>query len=120
MSTTNKTSQEVGVSERKATSRPMADRVEIWSIDRLIPSARNARMHSAGQIAEIASSIAAFGFIVPVLVDREGMIIARRGHVLAARKLKLEPSGHLDFRPRSKIAGTRPCWKHTGEVICTT
>jgi hypothetical protein len=117
MSTTNKTSQEVGVSERKATSRPMADRVEIWSID---PSARNARMHSAGQIAEIASSIAAFGFIVPVLVDREGMIIARRGHVLAARKLKLEPSGHLDFRPRSMIAGTRPCRKHTGEVICTT
>jgi ParB-like chromosome segregation protein Spo0J len=74
----------------------MADRVEIWSIDRLIPSTRNARTHSEGQIAEIAGSIAAFGFIVPVLVDREGMIIARRGRVLAARKLKLEPSRHLD------------------------
>src|SRR5262249_39422221 len=37
-----------------------------------------------------AGSISAFGFMVPVLVDREGGIIAGHGRVLAARKLKLE------------------------------
>jgi len=74
----------------RVTSKPIADRVEIWDIDRFIPSARNARTHSAAQIAEIAGSIAAFGFIVPVIVDREGGILAGHGRVLAARKLKLE------------------------------
>lgn len=68
----------------------MAERVEWWEIGRLIPSARNARTHSEAQIAEIAGSIVAFGFMVPVLIDRHGSIIAGHGRVLAARKLKLE------------------------------
>ena len=88
MSTTNTTTQEVG--EDNMMVRPMADRIEIWSIDRLIPWARNARTHTDGQVAEIAGSIAAFGFIVPVLVDGEARILAGHGRVLAARKLKLE------------------------------
>jgi DNA modification methylase len=68
----------------------MVENVEIWSIERLIPSAHNARTHSEGQVAEIAGSIVAFGFMVPVLVDRAGVIIAGHGRVLAARKLNLE------------------------------
>ena len=67
----------------------MVERVEIWEIERLIPSARNARTHSDGQIAEIAGSILAFGFMAPVLVDAQGMIIAGHARVLAARKLNL-------------------------------
>jgi ParB-like chromosome segregation protein Spo0J len=42
-------------------SKPMAERIELYDIGRLIPSARNARTHSEAQIAEIAGSIAAFG-----------------------------------------------------------
>src|SRR5712691_3937511 len=75
---------------RKSVSTPMVERIEIWDIQRLIPSARNARTHSDAQVAEIAGSMAAFGFIVPVLVDANGVIIAGHGRVLAARKLKLE------------------------------
>ena len=71
-------------------SKPMAERIELYDVERLVPSARNARTHSEAQIAEIAGSIAAFGFIVPVLIDEEGGIIAGHGRVLAARKLKLE------------------------------
>jgi len=71
-------------------SKPMAERIELWDTERLIPSARNARTHSEAQVAEIAGSIAAFGFIVPVLIDQDGGIIAGHGRVLAARKLKLE------------------------------
>ena len=77
-----------GLAQTKAT-KPMSDRVEIWDLERLIPSAHNARTHSAGQVAEIAGSIAAFGFMVPVLVDRSGGIIAGHGRVLAARQLEL-------------------------------
>ena len=70
--------------------KPMAERIELLDIDSLIPSARNARTHSGAQIAEIAGSIAAFGFIVPVLIDPDGGIIAGHGRVLAARKLDLQ------------------------------
>ena len=51
---------------------------------------RNARVHSPKQIAEIASSIKAFGFNNPVLIDSTGTIIAGHGRVEAAKKLGLE------------------------------
>ena len=63
--------------------------VEHWPLDRLIPHARNARTHSEDQIAQIAGSIAEFGFVNPVLVGDDGVIVAGHGRVLAARKLGL-------------------------------
>jgi DNA modification methylase len=71
-------------------SRILADRIEIVEVERLVPSARNARTHAEKQIAEIAGSMRAFGFMVPVLVDSDDVIIAGHGRVLAARKLGLE------------------------------
>lgn len=56
----------------------------------LIPYARNARMHSEKQINQIASSIKEFGFINPVIIDKDNGIIAGHGRVMAANKLKLE------------------------------
>ena len=64
--------------------------IESWRVERLIPYARNARTHSARQVAQIADSITAFGFNNPVLADPNGSIIAGHGRVLAARKLNLE------------------------------
>lgn len=43
----------------------LADKIEHWPTDRLIPNARNARQHSDAQIAQIAASIAEFGFSSP-------------------------------------------------------
>src|SRR5204863_5591491 len=60
-----------------------------WLIDKLIPFARNPRTHSDAQIAQIAASIAAFGFNNPILVDTNAGIIAGHGRLLAARKLQL-------------------------------
>jgi DNA modification methylase len=68
----------------------LAQRIELWPIDKLIPYARNARTHSDAQIAQIAASIAEFGFNAPILVDSSAGIIAGHGRLLAARKLKLE------------------------------
>ena len=63
--------------------------VERWPLDRLIPHARNARTHSEEQVAQIAGSIAEFGFVNPILVGDDGVMVAGHGRVLAARKLGL-------------------------------
>ena len=67
----------------------MAQRIELWPIDKLVPYARNARTHSGEQVAQIAASIAEFGFNAPILVDSQAGIIAGHGRLLAARKLGL-------------------------------
>jgi DNA modification methylase len=67
----------------------MAQRIEIWTVDRLVPFAKNARTHSPEQVAQIAASIVEFGFVNPILVDSVGGIIAGHGRLLAARKLGL-------------------------------
>jgi DNA modification methylase len=66
-----------------------ADHVERWSLDRLIPFARNARTHSASQVGQIAASMREWGWTNPVLVDEVGTIIAGHGRVEAAKKLGL-------------------------------
>jgi ParB-like chromosome segregation protein Spo0J len=68
----------------------MAQRIELWPLDRLIPYARNARTHSDAQIAQIAASIVEFGFNAPILVASDAGIVAGHGRLLAARKLHLE------------------------------
>ena len=67
----------------------LPETVEHWKLERLIPHARNARTHSEQQVAQIAGSIAEFGFVNPVLVGDDGVIVAGHGRVLAARKLGL-------------------------------
>ena len=66
-----------------------ANKIENIAVEDLIPYARNARLHSDEQVAQIAGSIKEFGFNNPVLIDGEGGIIAGHGRVLAARKLKM-------------------------------
>lgn len=63
--------------------------VETASLAALLPYATNARTHSDEQVAQIAASIAEFGFVNPVLVDAADVLIAGHGRVLAARKLGL-------------------------------
>jgi DNA modification methylase len=71
-------------------SPSMVQSIELWLIEKLIPWARNPRTHSEGQIAQIAASIAEFGFNNPILVDTKAGIIAGHGRLLAARKLGLK------------------------------
>ncbi len=71
------------------TLQAMAKHIELWLVERLIPWARNPRTHSDPQIAQIAASIAEFGFNNPILVDTKAGILAGHGRLLAARKLGL-------------------------------
>lgn len=84
-------------------------KIETIHIDKIIPYARNARTHSDAQVAEIAASIREFGFNNPVLIDRDGGIIAGHGRVLGARQLGMDSVpcvrlGHLtDTQRRAYI-----------------
>src|SRR5436305_8444648 len=51
--------------------------------------ASNARTHSRKQTNQIAAAIEEFGFTNPVLVDKDGQIIAGHGRVKAAKQLGL-------------------------------
>ncbi len=72
-----------------AQSYPGARHIEFWPLEKLNPYARNPRTHSDAQVAQIAASIAEFGFNNPILVDTKAGIIAGHGRLLAARKLQL-------------------------------
>ncbi|MEK8089246.1 site-specific DNA-methyltransferase [Thermithiobacillus plumbiphilus] len=67
----------------------LAERIEHWPMNKLLPYARNARQHSDEQIAQIAASIAEFGFVNPCLVGADGVLVAGHGRLAAARKLGL-------------------------------
>lgn len=82
--------------------------VERWHIDRLIPFLRNARTHSPEQIAQIAASIAEFGWTNPILVGPDHVVIAGHARLLAARKLGMSEVpvivlGHLSEAQRRAL-----------------
>jgi DNA modification methylase len=58
-----------------------------WPVERLIPYARNARTHSDEQVAQIAASIAEFGWTNPIIAGSDGIVIAGHARLQAARKL---------------------------------
>jgi ParB-like chromosome segregation protein Spo0J len=60
------------------------------AVEKLKPNGRNARTHSRKQVRQIADSITAFGFVNPILVDEEGIIIAGHGRYAAALLLGLK------------------------------
>lgn len=55
-------------------------------IERLIPYINNARTHSPEQIKKLRASLREFGFVNPVLIDRDYNVIAGHGRIAAARE----------------------------------
>lgn len=64
--------------------------VERWPISKLLRYPNNAREHSVFQVGQIINSIKEYGFVNPVLVDINGVLIAGHGRVLAAQKLDMK------------------------------
>jgi DNA modification methylase len=64
--------------------------VRLVSLDNIKPNPRNVRTHSKRQIRQIADSIGAYGFTVPVLVDEEFVLLAGHGRLEAAKLLGLK------------------------------
>ena len=59
-------------------------------VDKLIPYSRNAKKHDETQIANVAESIKQFGFVQPVVVDKNGVIVIGHCRTLAAKKLGMK------------------------------
>lgn len=79
--------------------------VEFKNVKSLVPYARNSRTHSDGQVAQIAASIAEFGF-AGVIVIRSGVIA--KGHGTVAAALKLYDAGHRIYPPPGQANGADP------------
>lgn len=60
--------------------------MQLVPLSKLVPYVNNARTHSAEQVAKLRSSLREFGFINPVIIDRDFAIIAGHGRVLAAKE----------------------------------
>lgn len=60
--------------------------MELVSITKLVPYVNNARTHSPEQIMKLRSSLREFGFINPVIIDKDYGIIAGHGRVMAAKE----------------------------------
>lgn len=59
--------------------------MNLVDIDKLIPYVNNARTHSKEQINKLRASIREFGFINPVIIDRDYNVIAGHGRIMAAK-----------------------------------
>lgn len=60
--------------------------MQLVDINKLIPYINNARTHSPEQITKLRSSLREFGFINPVLIDREYNVLAGHGRIAAAKE----------------------------------
>jgi DNA modification methylase len=75
----------------KAAASPMVTTmlVTMWLLERIIPYVRNARKIPPEAVDKVAASIREFGWRVPIVVDKDGVIICGHTRLLAARKLGL-------------------------------
>lgn len=73
--------------------------MKLVPIEKLVPYVNNARTHNASQIMKLRSSLREFGFINPVIIDRDYNIIAGHGRVMAAREEKIDkvPCVFVDY-----------------------
>lgn len=56
----------------------------------LTPYAGNAKKHDSTQIANVAESIRQFGFVQPIVIDRDDVIVIGHCRALAAKKLGMK------------------------------
>ena len=55
----------------------------------ITPYEKNAKKHDKTQIGNVAESIKQYGFVQPVVIDRDGVIVIGHCRVLAAKQLKI-------------------------------
>lgn len=65
-------------------------KIQKIEIKKLKPYEKNAKIHSEKQIEKLVESIKEFGFISPVLIDRNLNVVAGHGRIMAAEKAGIE------------------------------
>lgn len=56
----------------------------------ITPYDKNAKKHDKTQIANVAESIKQYGFVQPIVIDRDGVIVIGHCRALAAKKLGMK------------------------------
>lgn len=60
--------------------------MQLVPLSKLVPYVNNARTHSPEQLTKLRSSLREFGFINPVIIDRDFNVIAGHGRIAAAKE----------------------------------
>src|SRR5947199_2109330 len=73
------------------------------------PLGRETRKHPPQQVRKLAASLDRFGFVLPILIDAEGRVVAGWGLVLAARQLSLTevPAARLTDMSAAELRALR-------------
>ena len=73
--------------------------MQLVPISKLVPYVNNARTHSPEQVMKLRSSLREFGFINPIIIDRDYGIIAGHGRLLAAKEEDITevPCAFVDY-----------------------
>ena len=65
-------------------------KVEMRALDTIKPYEKNAKKHDQTQIDNVAESIRQYGFVQPIVVDKDGIIVIGHCRALGAKKLGLK------------------------------
>lgn len=60
------------------------------NVNELIPYAKNTKKHDKKQIKNVATSIQKYGFVQPIVIDKNNVVIIGHCRLLGAKHLKLE------------------------------
>ena len=72
--------------------------LQLVPISKLVPYVNNARTHSPEQIVKLRSSLREFGFINPVIIDRDYGVIAGHGRIATVVFLRRRKKASQRFR----------------------
>ncbi len=64
--------------------------IKNMQIDLLVPYEKNTKKHDDTQIANVAESIKQYGFVQPIVVDKNNVVVIGHCRLLAAKKLKMQ------------------------------
>lgn len=93
-------------------------KIEEIKISQLIPYANNAKIHDEKAINAVAESIKQFGFVQPVVIDKNNEIVIGHCRVLASKKLNLEtvPCVCVDELTEEQVKALRLADNKTNEL----
>lgn len=66
------------------------EKIQDVDVEKLVPYAKNAKIHGKRQLEKLKDSISEFGFLTPCLIDQDFNIIAGHGRVMAAKELNIK------------------------------
>lgn len=83
--------------------------IEYINVNALIPYERNTKIHDEKQISNIAESIDKYGFVQPLVIDKNNVVVIGHGRLLAAKKLKMKdvPCVYVDDLTEEQVKALR-------------